>query len=123
MENLFARSGQELDAVLMLDVGKQILMKRLAGRRTCSATGKLLNVHYSSPEELEASRKAGGKLVQRVDDKEETIAVRLAVYEQETRPLLEHYAELLRRVDGSGSPVAVSERVLAALSATVHAAQ
>ena len=60
LEDLFARSGQALDAVLMLDVAREILMKRLTGRRTCSATGKLLNVHYSSPEELEASRRAGG---------------------------------------------------------------
>ena len=52
-------------------------MKRLTGRRTCSATGKLLNIHFSSPEELAASRAAGGKLIQRDDDKEETIANRL----------------------------------------------
>ena len=82
LENLFAGSGQELDAVLMLDVGREILVKRLAGRRNCSETGKLLNIHFSTPEELEASRKAGGKLIQREDDKEETIAVRLAIYQR-----------------------------------------
>ena len=116
LEGMFAGSGQQLDAVLMLEVDREILMKRLAGRRTCSATGKLLNVHFSSPEELEASRKAGGKLVQREDDKEETIAVRLAVHERKTRPLLAHYADLLRRVDGHGSPEAVFNRVQAAVT-------
>ena len=113
---LFASSAQQLDAVLMLDVGKETLMKRLTGRRSCSATGKLLNIYFSSPEELEASRAAGGVLIQRDDDKEETIANRLAVYERQTRPLLEHYAGLLRRVDGRGSPEAVFARVLAALA-------
>lgn len=119
---LLGNSGQQLDAVLMLDVDTGILMKRLAGRRTCSATGKLLNIHFSPPEELAASRAAGGKLIQRDDDTEETIANRLAVYERQTRPLLEHYARLLRRVDGLGAPGEVFERVLAALKPTPEAA-
>ena len=112
---LLEGSGQQLDAVLMLEVDHGVLMKRLTGRRTCSATGKLLNIHFSSPEELEASRAAGGELFQRDDDREETIANRLAVYERQTRPLLKHYAGLLRRVDGLGSPDDVFARVAAAL--------
>ena len=112
---LLAGTGQQLDAVLMLKVDHGVLMKRLTGRRTCSATGKLLNIHFSSPEELAASRAAGGELIQRDDDREETIANRLAVYERQTRPLLEHYSGLLRRVDGLGSPDEVFERVLEAL--------
>jgi len=112
---LLEGSGQQLDAVLMLEVDHGVLMKRLTGRRTCSATGKLLNVHFSSPEELAASRAAGGELIQRDDDREETIANRLAVYERQTRPLLDHYAGLLRRVDGLGSPDEVFARVSEAL--------
>ena len=112
---LLAGTGQQLDAVLMLEVDHGVLMKRLTGRRTCSATGKLLNIHFSSPEELAASRAAGGELIQRDDDREETIANRLAVYERQTRPLLERYSGLLRRVDGLGSPDEVFERVLEAL--------
>ena len=122
LEAILERSGQQLDAVLMLDVDTGILMKRLAGRRTCSATGKLLNIHFSPPEELAASRAAGGKLIQRDDDTEETIANRLAVYERQTRPLLEHYAGLLRRVDGLGAPGEVFGRVLKALEPTPAAA-
>ena len=108
-------AGQQLDAVLMLEVDRGVLMKRLTGRRTCSATGKLLNIYFSAPEELAASRAAGGELIQRDDDREETIANRLAVYERQTRPLLEHYSGLLRRVDGLGSPDEVFERVSEAL--------
>ena len=122
LEAILESSGQQLDAVLMLDVDTGILMKRLAGRRTCSATGKLLNIHFSPPEELAASRAAGGKLIQRDDDTEETIANRLAVYERQTRPLLEHYAGLLRRVDGLGAPGEVFGRVLKALEPTPAAA-
>ena len=115
--DLLEASGQELDAVLMLEVDHGVLMKRLTGRRTCSATGKLLNIHFSPPEELAASRDAGGELIQRNDDTEETIANRLAVYERQTRPLLEHYSRLLRRVDGLGSPDEVFARVSEALDA------
>lgn len=112
---LLEGSGQRLDAVLMLEVDHGVLMKRLTGRRTCSATGKLLNIYFSPQEELEASRAAGGELIQRDDDREETIANRLAVYERQTRPLLEHYGGLLRRVDGLGSPDEVFARVWEAL--------
>lgn len=113
--DLLEGSGQQLDAVLMLEVDHGVLMKRLTGRRTCSATGKLLNIYFSPPEELDAIRTAGGELIQRDDDREETIANRLAVYERQTRPLLDHYAGLLRRVDGLGSPDEVFARVSAAL--------
>ena len=122
LEALLEGSGQQLDAVLMLDVDTGVLMKRLTGRRTCSATGKLLNIHFSPPEELAASRAAGGELIQRDDDTGETIANRLAVYERQTRPLLEHYAGLLRRVDGFGAPGEVFGRVLKALEATPETA-
>ena len=121
LKELLDAAGQQLDAVLMLDVDSEVLMKRLTGRRTCSATGKLLNIYFSSPEELTASRAAGGTLVQRDDDKEETIANRLAVYERQTRPLLAHYAGLLRRVDALGSPEEVFTRVLEALDSALPA--
>ncbi len=123
LKKLLDASGEELDAVLMLDIDSEVLMKRLTGRRTCSATGKLLNIYFSSPEELTASRAAGGTLVQRDDDKEETIANRLAVYERQTRPLLEHYAGLLRRVNALGSPDEVFMRVLGAVGSAATAAQ
>ena len=115
LKELFDASRQQLDAVLMLELPHEVLMKRLTGRRTCSATGKLLNIHFSSAEELAASRAAGGKLIQRADDTEETIANRLAVYQRQTRPLLAHYAGLLHRIDGLGTPDEVFGRICEAL--------
>ncbi|MCY4157747.1 MAG: adenylate kinase [Gammaproteobacteria bacterium] len=115
LKELLRASRQRLDAVVMLELPREVLMKRLTGRRTCSATGKLLNIYFSSAEELNASRAAGGELIQRDDDTEETIANRLSVYEQQTRPLLAHYAGLLRRVDAAGTPDEVFERILRAL--------
>jgi adenylate kinase len=104
LEPVLAQVGQRLDAVVLLDVDLDILMKRLTGRRTCSATGKLLNIYFSPQAEIDACLAAGGELIQRADDNEQTIANRLRVYREQTEPLVRHYrdAGLLRTVDGEG---------------------
>ena len=96
--------GQSLDAAVLLDVDMDILMKRLTGRRTCSKTGKLLNIYFSPQEEIDAVTAAGGELIQRDDDNEETIANRLTVYREQTEPLVDFYREagLLKVVAGEG---------------------
>ncbi len=109
--------GQPLDAALLIDVDSDVLMKRLTGRRTCSVTGKVLNVYFSPQSEIDECLGAGGELLQRDDDNEETISNRLKVYSEQTAPLIEHYsqASLLSRVDGSGSVDEVYARVGSAL--------
>src|SRR5210317_479715 len=105
LEELLDQLGTPLDAAVLLDVDFEILMKRLTGRRTCSLTGRLLNVYFSSQEELEACTNAGGELVQREDDNEETIANRLDVYRENTEPLVEFYRKRsqLKVVDADGA--------------------
>jgi adenylate kinase len=102
LEGVLTDIGQPLEAVVLLDVDFDVLMKRLTGRRTCSATGKVLNVFFSPQSDLDACTDAGGELVQRADDNEETIGNRLKVYAEQTEPLIEHYraAGLLRTVAG-----------------------
>lgn len=114
---VLAGVGQKLDAVVLLNVDLDILMKRLTGRRTCSATGKLLNIHFSPQAEIDACRKAGGELIQRADDNEQTIGNRLRVYREQTEPLVQHYqrAGLLRVVDGEGPMEDVYRRLTSAL--------
>jgi adenylate kinase len=96
--------GQSLDAAVLLDVDLDILMKRLTGRRTCSRTGKLLNIHFSSQQDIDAVTAGGGELVQRADDNEATIANRLKVYREQTEPLVDFYrdAGLLKTIAGEG---------------------
>lgn len=96
--------GQRLDAIVLMDADLEVLVKRLTGRRTCSKTGKLLNIYFSPREELDECIEAGGELLQRDDDNESTIRHRLEVYERETRPLIDYYRkrELLRVVDAEG---------------------
>ena len=117
LESELAELSKHLEAVVLLDVDFDVLMKRLTGRRTCSKTGKLLNVYFSSKEELDACTEAGGELIQRADDNEETIINRLEVYRRQTEPLVEYYerAGLLRTVDGDGSMEDVYARLLATL--------
>jgi adenylate kinase len=97
-----------------MDVDFDILLKRLTGRRTCSLTGKLLNVYFSSAEELAACTEAGGELIQREDDNEETIQRRLDIYRGQTEPLIQYYRKRgkLRTVDADGTIDEVYERVL-----------
>lgn len=105
LDNLFARVGLKLDRAVLMDVDSDVLIKRLTGRRTCSKTGKLLNVYFSPQAEIDACIEAGGELLKRSDDNEETIRNRLEVYEQRTAPLVEFYRErgLLEVVAAQGA--------------------
>ncbi len=117
LEELLDQLGTPLDAAVLLDVDFDILMKRLTGRRTCSLTGRLLNVYFSPQEELDACTEAGGELIQREDDNKETIANRLDVYRENTEPLVEFYRKRrkLKVVDAGGTVDEVYERLTAAL--------
>ena len=118
LEELLDQMGTPLDAAVLMDVDFDILMKRLTGRRTCSLTGKLLNIHFSSQEELDECTNAGGELIQREDDNEETISNRLEVYRENTEPLIEYYRKRgkLLTVDAEGPIDEVYERMTAALA-------
>ena len=106
-----------LDSAVLMDVDFDILMKRLTGRRTCSKTGQVLNIYFSTPAALEACRKAGGELLQRDDDNEATIRNRLQVYERQTAPLVDYYTKkgLLKTVSATGEVDAVYSRLKATL--------
>ena len=118
LEELLDELGAPLDTAVLMDVDFDILMKRLTGRRTCSLTGKLLNVYFSSQEELDACTAAGGELLQREDDNEETIRNRLSVYNESTAPLIDFYKSRgkLVTINAEGSMDEVYQRLLAAIS-------
>ena len=117
LDDLLDQLGQPLDAAVLMDVDFDVLMKRLTGRRTCSLTGKLLNVYFSPKDEIEECVKAGGELIQRKDDNEETIRNRLDVYREQTEPLIGFYRKRgkLRTVDADGSIDDVYERLVSAI--------
>lgn len=115
LNSLLEEIGQPLDAVLLMEVRNETLMKRLAGRRICQKCGTVYNIH-TLPEGVTTCAKDGTELYQRPDDKEEVIGKRLEVYDQQTKPLIEHYSKigLLRVVAGEGELDEVSERMEAA---------
>jgi len=117
LAGVFAELGLALDAAVLMDVPADILMKRLTGRRTCSLTGKLLNIYFSPQSELDECIKSGGELLQRKDDNEETIGNRLKVYEQQTAPLIDYYrsAGLLQTVAADGPVDEVYARLVTML--------
>ncbi len=117
LETVLRDLAKQLDAAVFMDVRFEILLKRLTGRRTCSKTGKLLNIYFSSQEELDACTDAGGELIRRVDDDEDTIRNRLEVYERETAPLIDYYRDrgLLRTVQAEGTPAEVYSRLSAVI--------
>ena len=123
LDGVLAELGQTLDAAVLMDVSHELLMKRLTGRRTCSKTGKLLNIHFSPPEELKACIDAGGELLQRDDDREETINNRLQVYRRQTEPLIEYYRgrDLLSVVRADGTIDEVYSGLVDTLAGIAHA--
>ena len=118
LEDLLDEMGTPLDTAVLMDVDFDILLKRLTGRRTCSLTGKLLNVYFSSQEELDECTNAGGELIQREDDNEETIGNRLTVYRENTEPLIDFYRERekLVTIDAEGAIDEVYDRLVESLS-------
>ena len=117
LEELLDQLGTPLDVALLMQLDFAILMQRLTGRRTCSKTGKLLNIHFSGQAELDAVTAAGGELLTREDDNEDTIRRRLEVYREQTEPLVAFYEQRqrLKKVDATGTADAVYARLLAAL--------
>src|SRR5206468_837169 len=92
-------------------------LKRLAGRRVCEQCGAMFHSSFDPPAQPDRCDRCGGRLVQRADDREETVRHRMEVYARETAPVLEHYraAGLLCEIDGTGSREDVFRRVAASV--------
>ncbi|MBF2509530.1 adenylate kinase [Listeria welshimeri] len=93
LENILSDLGTELDAVINIEVGKDVLMKRLTGRWICRTCGKTYHEIYNPPKVAGKCDLDGGELYQREDDKKETVENRLNVNMKQTKPLLDFYSE------------------------------
>lgn len=93
LENVLSDLGTELDAVINIDVEKDVLMKRLTGRWICRTCGKTYHEIYNPPKVPGKCDLDGGELYQRDDDKKETVEKRLNVNMKQTKPLLDFYSE------------------------------
>jgi len=103
----------DLDAVILLDVDEEVLVDRLAGRRVCDDCGANYHVDFQPPEEAGVCDECGGELIQREDDTEETARERLAVFYENTEPVVDHLRDegVLVEVDGEAPPDEVFARI------------
>ncbi len=119
LDKLLAEVGQPIDAGLLIDVDFDILLKRLTGRLSCKDCSTVYNRYFSPPTKEGVCDKCGStNLYHRADDNEETIGNRLKVYEENTAPLINYYADqgLLKRVNGIGEMEDITKAIQAELA-------
>src|SRR3954471_18490200 len=109
--------GRKLSAVLLIDVPDDDIVKRLSGRRV-SKSGRVYHIDFDPPKHPDRCDVDGSPLIQRDDDKPETIRKRLAVYHDQTEPLVDYYEsrDLLRRFDGTRTPSEVHDHIRATVA-------
>ena len=119
LDDLLRSRGERLDRVVNFLVPREELVRRLTGRRSCSKCHAVFHVELNPPRRAGVCDRCGGRLVQRSDDKKETVEARLSVYDQQTAPLVDYYRrqDLLSELDGSGRIEEVHDRLLGLLSA------
>ncbi len=103
LDAALAERGMNLDAVVLLEVGRELILQRLTARRLCKGCPAIYNVMFNRPKAEGKCDTCGGELYQRSDDTMETALKRWAVFEEQTSPLIELYAKkgVLVRVDGA----------------------
>jgi adenylate kinase len=118
LDDALARLDRQLTAVLLIEADDDEVVRRLSGRRMCAKSGHVYNMHTDPPKHDEVCDQDGSKLIQRDDDREETVRNRLEVYHRQTSPLVKFYEErdLLKRFDGSRSPTEVHDHIRATIA-------
>ena len=119
LKSTLADLDKNLDAVISLEVDPEALVERLTGRRTCRDCGRGFHITFDPPAVAGKCDACQGELIQRDDDKEETIRKRLEVYRAQTEPLVAYYqsAGLLSAIDGMQDIQVVKNKILAMLAA------
>jgi adenylate kinase len=118
LDKALARLGRRLTATLLIDAPDEEVIRRLSGRRVCKDNGHVYHLEFDPPKNEGFCDQDGSALIQRDDDKEETVRHRLEVFHQQTAPLIEHYEEegVLRRFDGTRAPDEVNGHIRATLA-------
>lgn len=113
LDTMLIKLGRPLQAAILIDVDFDLLIQRIAGRRTCSSCGQMYNIYTSPPKMDGLCDVCGGKLHHRADDNEDTITNRLRVYEAQTAPLINYYKSQGKQyiVDGAGDIDEIFQRL------------
>ncbi len=115
LSSLLEAKQASLDKVIYFVIPRDEIVRRLSGRRSCSKCPAVFHVEFVPPQVAGQCDECGGELIQRNDDKKETVESRLSVYEEQTMPLIQYYKQrsLLEELDGSGAVETVQSRLLA----------
>jgi len=118
LEEALDGRGKELTAALLIDAPDEEVVRRLSGRRICVENQHVYHVEFDPPKTEGVCDQDGSRLIQRDDDKPETVRKRLDVYHKQTEPLIDWYEDkgLLRRFDGGRSPDEVHDHIRATLA-------
>jgi adenylate kinase len=118
LDETLTRLGRSLSGALLIEAPDEEVVRRLSGRRTCAKGGHVYHVEFDPPKNDGVCDQDGSRLIQRDDDKPETVRKRLSVYHDQTEPLIDWYEDkgLLRRFDGTRSPDEVHDRIRATLA-------
>ena len=118
LDKLLADIDAPLDRVVLVDVDFDVLVKRVVGRWTCKVCGEIYNTYFKAPKQEGVCDVEGGELTHRADDNEDTIKSRLAVYEEQTAPLINYYGDkgLLKTINGLGDIDEIFARMVEAVS-------
>jgi adenylate kinase len=118
LEKTLDGRGRELSAVLLIDAPDDEVVRRLSGRRTCAKGGHVYHLEFDPPKNEGVCDQDGSRLIQRDDDRAETVRKRLAVYHDQTEPLIKWYEDkgVLHRFDGTRPPEEVHDRIRATLA-------
>ena len=119
LARILEERGRELTSVLLIEAPDDEVVRRLSGRRTCAKGNHVYHVEFDPPKHEGVCDQDGSRLVQRDDDKPETVRKRLSVYHDQTEPLIDWYEDhgVLMRFDGTRSPDEVHDRIRAKLAA------
>lgn len=115
VDAMLAEMQKGIDAVIILNVPDEALVQRLSGRRSCPNCGTVYNVYFDKPKNDEKCDRCQSELVQRADDKRDTVVRRLDVYKQQTAPIIEYYQKRganVQFVDGDRDIDAVQRDIL-----------
>ncbi|MEP7150790.1 MAG: adenylate kinase [Nitrospira sp.] len=117
LNGMLNESGLTLDRVINFRVSRRDIIERLSGRRSCQKCQSVFHLTFAAPKISGRCDRCGEALVQRNDDKPETIEARLKVYDEQTAPLIAHYQakQLLSDLDGAGDMGAVYDRLVTVL--------
>ena len=118
LDDALDKRGRALTAALLVDVPDEEVIRRLSGRRICVKNQHVYHVEFDPPKEEGVCDQDGSRLIQRDDDKPETVQKRLDVYHEQTEPLIGRYEDrgLLRRFDGRRPPDEVHDHIRATLA-------